>query len=92
VFADMRNAQELVQEIVDAVKRHPGRDQTKYSREIQKISLKWLAMLTEGKLPTSTDEMHQELSQMQAAVDDQQKPAHKTPTVRRDPWITRRRK
>jgi hypothetical protein len=92
VLADMRNVQELVQEVVDAIKRCPGRDQTKYSREIRKISLKWLAMLTEGKLPTSTDEMHQELLQMQAVVDDQQKPARKTPTVRRDPWVTQRKK
>ena len=81
ILAGIANLRELIRELLD-VKRHPvGRDEAKLSREIRKIGLKWQAMITEGKLPTSTTEMLADISQRQQKIDEQRLPARKTPTV-----------
>jgi hypothetical protein len=87
-LAAIGNLHELKEELLDAVKRHPGRDETKLRREIRKIGLKWQAMIREGKLPISTTDIESDLLDRQRKVDRERLPARKTPT-RRDPYSPR---
>jgi hypothetical protein len=69
ILATIANWHELKNELVDALRRHPGKDETKFRREIRKIGAKWLTMIADEKLPISTRQMRDELEQLQEKAD-----------------------